>query len=526
MSGSGRLIYIYDTTLRDGCQAEGMSLSVADKLDVAQRLDDLGVHYIEGGFAGAYPKDDEFFRRARSLKLRNARLAAFGATRRKGVAAAEDRGLKALLDAGSPVVCVVAKAWEYHVTDVIRTTLDENVRMVEDSVRFLKAAGREVILDAEHFFDGCADNQEYSFKVIRAAAEAGADCVVLCDTNGGALPDRIGRLAALASAELDCPIGIHCHNDCGLAIANSIAALQNGAVHVQGTLNGFGERAGNADLCTIIPIINLKTPDHCISAEQMTRLTEVSRFAYEAANLMYAEHQPFVGSSAFAHKAGQHVDAMRKADAACEHIAPELVGNERRFLVSEMSGSATVLAKLQDYDVANDRDSISKLVEQLKTLENEGYQYEAAEASFELLARRMARGWQPHFEVNAYHVSCIRQSDGRLVTDGTVKLTVNGESMHTASEGDGPVNALDGALRKALEPHYPALKDLRLTDYRVRVINPRQATAAKVRVVIQSADDRHVWGTVGVSENIIDASWKALVDSFEYRLFLGDNAAR
>ncbi len=526
MSDTGKLIYIYDTTLRDGCQAAGMSLSVADKLEVAQRLDELGVHYIEGGFAGANPKDEQFFRRARTLDFKKARLAAFGATRRKGVGAAEDAGIAALLAAETPVVCVVGKAWDYHVTDVIRTTLDENLRMVEDSVRYLKEAGREVIMDAEHFFDGYADNPEYALKVVRVAAEAGADCVVLCDTNGGALPEQVGRLTALALAEADCPIGIHCHNDCGLATANSIVSVQNGAVHVQGTLNGFGERAGNADLCSIIPVINLKTPHHCISAEQLTKLTEVSRFAYEAANLMYAEHQPFVGSSAFAHKAGQHVDAMRKADAACEHIAPELVGNERRFLVSELSGHATVLAKVQDYDIANDRDAVSKLVEQLKVLENEGYQYEAAEASFELLARRMSGGWTPHFEVKAYHVSCIRQSDGSLVTDGTVKISVNGEQMHTASEGDGPVNALDGALRKALEPHFPVLKDLHLTDYRVRVINPGQATAARVRVVIQSADDRHVWGTVGVSENIIDASWKALLDSFEYKLFLAESAGR
>jgi 2-isopropylmalate synthase len=524
MSETGKLIRIYDTTLRDGCQAEGMSLSVADKLEVAQRLDDLGVHYIEGGFAGANPKDEQFFRQARSLDLKNARLASFGATRRKKVSAAEDAGLKALLQAETPVVCLVGKAWPYHVTNVIRTTLDENLRMVEDSVRHLKAAGREVIMDAEHFFDGCVDDPDYALKVVRVAAEAGADCVVLCDTNGGALPDQIGRLTALVVAQVACPVGIHCHNDCGLAVANSVAAVQNGAVHVQGTLNGFGERAGNADLCSILPIINLKTPHHCISAEQLTRLTEVSRFAYEAANLIHNEHQPFVGSSAFAHKAGQHVDAMRKADAACEQIAPELVGNERRFLLSELSGHATVLAKMQVFAIAKDDDTIAKLVAELKRLENAGYQYEAAEASFELLAHRMAGNLKPHFEVKAYHVSCTRQSDGSLVTDATVKINVNGHKMHTASEGDGPVNALDGALRKALEPHYPALKHMHLTDYRVRVINPGRATAARVRVVIQSGDDKRVWGTVGVSENIIDASWKALLDSFEYELLLAESA--
>jgi 2-isopropylmalate synthase len=511
-------VYVYDTTLRDGCQAEGLSLSLEDKLEIAQKLDELGVHYIEGGYPASNPKDAEFFQRVPELKLRKARIAAFGSTRRAGQPAETDRWLRAVLDAQTPVATIVAKAWDYHVTEVIRTDLDENLRMVEDSVRFLKKAGREVILDAEHFFDGYRSNPDHALRVAQVAAESGADCVVLCDTNGGALTDQVASVTALVKERIACPVGIHCHNDCGLAVANSVAAVQNGAVHVQGTLNGFGERVGNADLCAIIPILSLKTPFGCISEAELRKLTEVSRFAYEAANLMYDPHQPFVGSSAFAHKGGLHVDAMRKAQLAYEHIDPQLVGNERRFLLSELSGHASVLQKAETYQITHDRAVLSKLLRRLQELENEGYQFEAAEASFELLAKKLTSSFRPHFEVLGYNVSCIRQGDGRLVTDATVKLDVGGNQMHTACEGDGPVNALDGALRKALEPHYPVLKDMRLTDYRVRVINPKAATAARVRVVIQSADSRRVWGTVGVSENIIDASWLALVDSVEYKL--------
>jgi len=513
-------IDVYDTTLRDGCQAEGLSLSLEDKLEISEKLDELGVRYIEGGYPLSNPKDAEFFRRAPELGLKNARVAAFGSTRRANTPTKKDAGLQALLDAETPVVTIVAKAWDYHVTNVLRTTLDENLRMVEDSVRYLKDAGREVLLDAEHFFDGYAANPEAAMQVARVAADAGADCIVLCDTNGGALTDRVARVTALVVQELSCSVGIHCHDDCGLAVANSVAAVQNGAAHVQGTLNGFGERVGNADLCTIIPIINLKTPFRCVSDEQLRRITEVSRFAYEAGNLMYNRHQPFVGSSAFAHKGGLHADAMRKAEFAYEHIDPALVGNERRFLLSELSGHASLLEKVQDYDAPHDRAMVSRLLARVKELENEGYQFEAAEASFELLAKKLRGSFRPHFDVLGYNVTVIRQSDGRIVTDATVKLNIDGTLMHTACEGDGPVNALDGALRKALEPHYPRLRDMHLTDYRVRVINPTAATAARVRVVIQSADPKRVWGTVGVDENIIDASWRALLDSIEYKLYL------
>jgi 2-isopropylmalate synthase len=518
MNRNTKQVFAYDTTLRDGCQAEGVSLTVDQKLEVAQRLDELGIHYIEGGYPLSNPKDQEFFHKVRDLGLKQARIAAFGSTRRASAKAADDRGLRALLDAETDVVAIVAKSWDLHVEKVLRTTLDENLRMVEDSVRLLKDAGREVIVDAEHFFDGHKANPEHAVKVAMVAAESGADCVVLCDTNGGALTDEVSRLTAEVVDRLGCTVGIHCHNDSGLAVANSIAAVQSGAAHVQGTINGLGERVGNADLCSIIAILNLKTDRQCISAEQLRKLTEVSRFVDEVANLISNPYQPFVGKSAFAHKGGLHHDAMRKAEHSYEHIDPALVGNEQRFLLSELSGRASMLAKMQKSKITQDPEVVRQLLDRLQDLENEGYQFEAAEASFELLAQKTVGRYRPHFDVKSYHVSVIRQPDGSVITDGTVKLNVNGTAMHTAAEGNGPVNALDGALRKALEPHYPALKDMHLTDFSVRVINPRAATQARVRVVIQSADSRRIWGTVGVSENIIEASWQALIDSIEYKL--------
>ena len=522
MNDNAKKVAIYDTTLRDGCQAEGVALSLEDKLEIAERLDELGVHYVEGGYPLSNPKDQQFFERVGRLGLRNARVVAFGSTRRAGNKAAADPWLEAVLGAETPAVTIVGKAWGFHVTDVIRTDLDENLRMVEDSVRYLKERGREVIFDAEHFFDGYAANPDYALKVCRVAAAAGADCVCLCDTNGGALPDQVRDATACLVGEVPCAVGIHCHNDCGLGVANSVIAVRAGAEHVQGTLNGLGERTGNADLCVILPILQVKMGRNCVSAEQLRKLTEVSRFAYEAANLMYRPWQPFVGASAFAHKGGLHVDAMRKADGAYEHMAPALVGNERRYLLSELSGHAGMREKLHDYDLAQDRAMVERLLERLGELENQGYQFEAAEASFEMLARKMAPDYVPPFTVRSYHVNVIKQTDGGLITDATVKIDVKGQTMHTASEGDGPVNALDGALRKALEPHFPQLKDMHLTDFRVRVINPRDATAAKVRVVIQSVAGNRLWGTVGVHENIIDASWQALLDSIEYMLLMKD----
>ena len=520
MAVQKKQIYVYDTTLRDGAQAEGISFSLDDKLRVAALLDDLGVHYIEGGYPLSNPKDEEFFRRVSALGLKNARVAAFGSTRRADKKAAQDKGLRALLKAETAAVTIVAKSWDLHVRKVLRTTLEENLRMVEDSVRFLKKHGREVILDAEHFFDGCRDNRQYALKTIQVAAESGADCVVLCDTNGSSLARHIGEMTRLACERVRVPLGIHCHNDCGLAVANTVAAVESGAVQVQGTLNGFGERCGNTDLCVVIPILELKMPYRVLGRANLKKLTEASRFAYEVANLTLSAHQPFVGSSAFAHKGGLHVDAMRKDERTYEHIAPRLVGNERRFLVSELSGHAAILLKTERYHIRHDREVMSRILERVVQLENEGYQFEAADGSFALLAKKEAGTYRRLFEPEGYHVSSIKQSDGRLVTDATVKLAVNGRREHTASEGDGPVNALDGALRKALEPHFPNLRSMHLIDYKVRVINPKAATAARVCVVIRSADRTHVWGTVGVSENVIEASWQAMIDSIEYKLLM------
>jgi 2-isopropylmalate synthase len=486
---------------------------------VARRLDELGVHYVEGGYPLSNPKDQQFFERVPDLELRQAKIAAFGSTRKAGNQPEHDKWLRVVLEAETPVITIVAKGWDYHVEEVIRTDLDENLRMVEDSVRYLKEFDREVVLDVEHFFDGYKSNPEYTLKVARVAAEAGADVVCLCDTNGGSLTWEVQEATSRVAEAVDCQVGIHCHNDCGLSVANSVASVRAGAVHVQGTMNGIGERAGNADLCSIIPIVNAKMGQRTISDEQMRHLTETSRFVYEAANHMYNSHQPFVGASAFAHKGGLHVDAMRKADYAYEHMDPTLVGNERRFLVSELSGRASMLEKVEKFDITHEKHLVQKLLDEVQNLEAEGYQFEAAEASFELLAKKIAGHFRPRFEPLSYHVSCIKKDD-ELVTDATVKIVVDGELMHTAAEGDGPVNALDGALRKALEPHFESLTSMHLSDYRVRVINASEATAAKVRVVIQSTDGHREWGTVGVHENIIDASWQALMDSIEYRLLM------
>ncbi len=513
-------IYIYDTTLRDGCQAEGVSLSLEEKLEVARKLDGIGVHYIEGGFPLSNPKDAEFFERAQDLDLDTARLAAFGSTRRAETQCEDDRGLEALLAAETPVVTIVAKAWDMHVEKVLDTSLDENLRMVEDSIKYLKKHDREVILDAEHFFDGLKEGGEHAMKVARVAADAGADWIVLCDTNGGGLTSEIAEGTKRVCEAVDMPVGIHCHDDSGLAVANSVASVQCGARHIQGTLNGFGERCGNMDLCVGIPIIELKTPYDAIGGENLKRLTELSRFAYEEANMMFRGDQPFVGTSAFAHKGGLHVDAMLKDELTYEHIDPSLVGNERRFLVSELSGKATVREMFERHGIDQDKKVMSRILNRVAELENEGYQFEAAEGSFVLLAKKESGMYRSFFDVDGYHVNTMKHERSPLVTDANVKLSVNGTREHTASEGDGPVNALDGALRKALEPHFPVLKEMHLSDFMVRVINPREATAARVRVVIQTTDQSHTWGSVGVSENIIEASWEALIDSIEYKLLM------
>jgi len=513
-------IHIYDTTLRDGSQGEGVNFSLQDKLNITQRLDELGIDFIEGGYPLSNPKDFEYFQQVRNLTLRHTKVAAFGMTRRKGVSPAEDVCLKALLDAQTPVVTIVGKTWDFHVLEVLNTTLEENLRMIADSVAYCKAAGREVFYDAEHFFDGYRHNPEYSLRTLRAAQDAGAAVVILCDTNGGNLPEEIAAAVAAVRKALRVELGIHCHNDCDVGVANSLAAVAHGASQVQGTINGIGERCGNADLVSIIANLGLKRGHEVLTAGSLAKLTEVSRYVYETANMNFRSGQPFVGASAFAHKGGMHTHAVARNASSYEHIDPGLVGNERRILVSELSGQSTILAKTTKYALRDDRVLMQRILGLVQDLENAGYEFEAAEASFDLLVKKAAGLYKPWFERLGYRVNIETGRDGSSpLTEATVKLRVSDRERHEVSEGDGPVNALDGALRKALLPFYPRLAEMHLADYKVRVVNARAETAARVRVVIEWRDRDAVWGTVGVSENVIEASWLALVDSFEYKLF-------
>ena len=519
-----RTIEIYDTTLRDGSQGEGVNFSLEDKVAITRRLDEAGVDFIEGGYPLSNPKDAQYFERVLALTLRHSKVCAFGMTRRRGMTAADDPGMKALLDAGTPVVTIVGKTSVFHVTEVLGVSREENLAMIADTVGHLKQAGREVFYDAEHFFDGWKLDRDYSRDTIVAAARAGATRIVLCDTNGGTLPDEVATLVREAISALDvagCPtaVAIHCHNDCDLAVANSLAGVAAGAVQVQGTINGLGERCGNADLISVVANLALKVSGHRVLAGTgMAHLTELSRFVYETANMSYRPGQPFVGSSAFAHKGGMHVHAVAKATESYEHISPEAVGNSRRILVSELSGRSNIAAMVTRADVKNDRVLLDKVLTEICRLENEGWQFEAAGASFDLLVERCAGTFISRFEKESYHVA-VESHDGRDVrTEATVKLLVSGTHRHEVAEGDGPVNALDAALRTALEVAYPALARMHLLDYKVRVINAQEGTAAKVRVSIESTDGESVWGTVGVSENVIEASWLALADSFHYFL--------
>lgn len=520
-------IKIYDTTLRDGAQAEGVSFSLEDKLLIARRLDEFGLDYIEGGYAASNPKEMQFFIEAAKLGLKNARLTAFGNTRRASKTVEEDDSLQAILECKAPAATLVGKTWDMHVTDVLKCSLDENIELCADSVKYLKTKGLEVLFDAEHFFDGYVNNPEYAMKVLEAAAQAGADALVLCETNGGMLPDMVNKITAeVVNKFPNVTIGIHTHNDTDCAVASSLAAVNAGARHVQGTINGLGERTGNANLCTIIPNLVLKKGYDIVKPEKLKSLTEVSRFIFEIANITPVMNMPYVGESAFAHKAGLHVNALRKNKKTYEHIDPELVGNERRFLISELSGASNVLAKLEKTRIAQDYGLARKILKTVQDLENEGYQYEAAEASFDLLVKKAMGTYKPSFELEKYHVNVERNIIGQLVTEATVKLKVDGVVEHVVSEGDGPVNALDGALRKCLSRFYPEINDMALIDYKVRVVNARAGTAARVRVIIESRDQNAIWGTVGVHENIIDASWKALVDSVEYKLLKNADRAK
>jgi 2-isopropylmalate synthase len=512
-------VKIYDTTLRDGMQAEGVSFSVEDKLLITRKLDEFGIHYIEGGYPQSNPKEQEFFERVKEIRFENSKIVAFGSTRRANTKVEDDLCISALLACGTPAVTMVGKAWDMHVTDVLRCSLEENLAMCAESVEYVKKQGREVIFDAEHFFDGYKNNPDYAMKVLHAAADAGADVLALCETNGGCLPHEVYEITeAVCKAFNGMEIGIHCHNDTDCAVANSLASVRAGAIHVQGTINGLGERTGNANLCTIIPNLSLKMDCETVSQEKLASLAELSRFVFEIANLSPAAHMPYVGESAFAHKAGLHIDAIRKNKKTYEHINPEQIGNERRFLISELSGASNVLGKLEKRKLTSDKEVARKILKRVQQLESEGYQFETAEASFDLLIKKEMGTYQKSFDLIKYHIDVERNSDKKMITEATVKLQVNGKPVHVVSEGDGPVNALDGALRKALEPSYPNLKNMNLIDYKVRVVNARAGTAAKVRVVIESRDSEDLWGTVGVSENIVEASWLALVDSIEYKL--------
>jgi len=513
-------VQIYDTTLRDGAQGEGVSFSLQDKLLVARRLDDCGFDFVEGGYPLSNPKDAEFFQRMAQEPLRQARLCAFGMTRRKGVKPSADPGMKALVESQAPVITIVGKTHDFHVTDVLRVSLEENLAMIRETIEYLRSEGRDVIYDAEHFFDGWKANPDYAKKTIQAAVAGGAMLVVLCDTNGGSMPEEVATLTKAAAEAVSVPLGIHTHNDCDLAVANSLAAIDAGAVHVQGTVNGLGERCGNADLVSVIANLALKKTNYdLLSGAGVEHLTELSRYVYEIANMHFRTNQPFVGPSAFAHKGGMHVHAVSRAARSYEHVPPESVGNERRVLVSELSGRSNIIALTTRANLQDDKELLDRVLHELVELENRGYQFEAAEASFELLVKRLAGLFTPHFALEHYHIIVETDQQGQTKTEATVKLRVDGELRHEVAEGDGPVNALDAALRKALNGHFPSLRGMHLVDYKVRVINSEAATAAAVRVVIESQDaDGKTWGTVGVHENVIKASWDALVDSFEYKL--------
>jgi len=517
-----RKICIYDTTLRDGAQAEGVSFSVEDKLMITQKLDEIGVDYIEGGWPNpTNPKDLEYFARIRELEIKHARIAAFGSTRRARNRPEEDPILNTLLKAETEVVTIFGKSWDLHVREVLRTTLEENLRMIEDSVAYLKKHAREVVYDAEHFFDGYRENPEYALKTLKAAQDGGADIVVLADTNGGILPRQLEEAVEAAKGVLSVPFGIHAHNDSGLAVANTLLAVELGAIQVQGTINGYGERCGNANLCVVIPNLQLKLGVCCIPDESLKRLTELSRFVSEVANLPHDHRMPYVGESAFAHKGGAHVDGVLKVRRSFEHVQPEAVGNRRRFLTSDQAGGGLIVERLRQIgytDISKRDPRVQRLLQEVKRRENEGYAYEVADASFEILARKVMGDWREPFRTLSFRTVVRRDEGGRLFSEAIIEVEVDGEEEHTVAKGNGPVHALDNALRKALYRFYPELRNVHLEDYKVRVLSGSAGTAAKVRVLIESSDGKEVWSTVGASENIIEASWEALVDSLSYKL--------
>ena len=512
-------IAIYDTTLRDGSQRESISYSVADKLRITRLLDEIGVAYIEGGWPGSNPRDAAYFEAVQDIELSSARITAFGSTCRKGAAPADDANIKALVDANTPVVTLVGKTSMLHVTDVLQTTPEENLRMIRESVAYLKSLGKEVIYDAEHFFDGVKLDFEYGFDTLKAAADGGADCIVLCDTNGGTLPWEVTEFVEqVAEAFPDMPLGIHTHNDSELAVANTLAAVRAGAVHVQGTINGYGERCGNANLCSIIPDLELKMGYKCVPEGTLAQLTRLSWTVAEIANLAPDDHLAYVGKSAFAHKGGIHVAAIRRNIDSYQHITPELVGNEMRILVSDLSGRGNLLSKAEEFGLDVSREDAIQVLEEIKELENIGYVFEGAEASVAIRLRRHQPDYEPIFKLIDFTVLVEDRRDRGALSEAMVKLDIGGDIVHTAAEGNGPVNALDLALRKALIPHYPQLRDFQLADYKVRILDSQSATAATTRVLIDTQNGHQRWSTVGAGTNIIHASWLALVDSVEYGL--------
>ncbi|MCI0621341.1 MAG: citramalate synthase [Acidobacteria bacterium] len=514
-------IQIYDTTLRDGSQGEDISFSVDDKLHIARKLDELGIDYIEGGWPGSNFKDMAFFKRVSELGLKHARVAAFGSTAHpKNSKVEDDNNIQALIESGTPVVTIFGKSWDLHVKVALGISLERNLELIGDSVAYLRSLGKEVIYDAEHFFDGLKADREYALATLKAAEQAGAGTIVLCDTNGGTLTEEIRDCLRSAVERLKTPIGIHTHNDSDMAVANSVIAIRHGAVHVQGTFNSYGERCGNANLCSIIPNIELKLGMRAIGQEKLRNLTEVSHYVSEIANMHHRQDFPFVGKSAFAHKGGIHVSAVMKEPLAYEHIPPETVGNERRVLISELSGKSNVLYKAERMGLQLDKASpgAQAVVNKLKEMEHYGYQFEGAEASFEILFNKLMNEHSEFFDLDGFRVITERKGSNSSTSEAVIKLRVDGTEEHTAAEGVGPVSALDHALRKSLTTFFPCIKDIRLTDYKVRVLNAKGATDAKVRVLIETSDGHESWGTVGVSENLIEASWLALVDSITYKL--------
>ena len=520
-------IEIYDTTLRDGTQGEGISFSSLDKIKIALRLDKLGVSYIEGGWPGSNPKDMEFFAKIRSIPLKKAKISAFGSTRKGNIKVEKDFNIKALMDSKAPVITIFGKSWELHVKDALRVSLEENIKMIYDSVSYPKSKGRYVIYDAEHYFDGFKANRDYALKTLEAAKNAGAEVLVLCDTNGGTLPSELAEIIKTTKSSIKAKYGIHTHNDSGLAVANTVIAVELGCMHVQGTINGFGERCGNANLCSIMPVLQLKLGFRCVSDKNLKTLTDVSYFVNEIANVIPSKNEPFVGESAFAHKGGIHVDAVMKNIKTYEHISPELIGNKRRVLLSDLSGKSNIKYKTSEmgFEEEFEPSHLREIANEIKLKEHRGYLYEDAEGSFELLVREKKGKKEEFFELEGFRVIIETRPKKESYSEATIKLKVKGITEHTAAEGDGPVNALDNALRKALEKFYPNLKKMHLTDYKVRVLEGKNGTKAKVRVLIESANKKQTWGTVGVSENIIQASWEALVDSINYHL-LKDKSTR